>query len=65
MAKKASPSAAVAKVAMRVQINVSATTIQASDVKDLEGDSPVLHLGHRPLLPKPICVPHSVHSAIA
>ena len=33
MAKKASPSAAVTKVAMRVQIKVSATTIQASDVK--------------------------------
>ena len=33
MAKKASPSAAVTKVAMRVQIKVCATTIQASDVK--------------------------------
>tara|TARA_R110002072_G_scaffold206941_1_gene364612 strand:- start:854 stop:1060 length:207 start_codon:yes stop_codon:yes gene_type:complete len=33
MARKVSPSAAIAKVAMSVQINVSATITQASDVK--------------------------------
>jgi len=38
MAKKASPSAAVTKVAINVQINVSATIAQASDVKAVAAD---------------------------